>query len=131
MPTSSSVPKHIDAYIAAFPPDVQARLQTLRQAVRAAVPRVEERISYGMPAFTLDGKYLVYFSAHKSHIGFYPAPLGVAEFETAIAPYASGKGTLQFPHDQRLPLGLVGRIVKFRVKESNAKAKVKSKGKKE
>ncbi len=125
MPAKPPAPKTIDAYIAAFPPDVQARLQSLRRAVRRAAPDAAETISYGMPTFTQGGKYLVYFSAHKRHIGFYPAPLGVAEFETAIAPYALGKGTLQFPHDQRLPLGLVGRIVKFWAKQNRARAKQK------
>jgi uncharacterized protein YdhG (YjbR/CyaY superfamily) len=107
----------IDAYIATFPPEIQARLEALRATIRAAAPAAEEKISYQMPTFALHGN-LVHFAAFKHHIGFYPAPSGIEAFQEEIAPYAHAKGSLRFPLDQPLPLDLVRRIVEFRVAEN-------------
>jgi uncharacterized protein YdhG (YjbR/CyaY superfamily) len=107
----------IDEYVDAFPEDVQELLQTVRQTIKGEVPDAEETISYQIPTFKLNGKYLIYFSAAKKHIALYPR---TAEMEAAIpdlAPYASGKGTIQFPHKQPLPLPLIRQIVAFRAKE--------------
>ena len=124
----ATTPKNIDEYIAAYPEDVQARLQELRATIHKAAPDAEETISYKMPTFKLNGN-LVYFAAFKDHIGFYPIPTGIEAFEKELSPYKQGRGSVQFPLDEPLPLKLVTRIVKFRAKENaqHAKAKAKSK----
>ncbi len=127
METKESAPKTIDEYIARFPPEVQEILQKVRQTIRAAAPEAEETISYQMPAFTLKGRGLVYFGAHKKHIGFYPTPSGMEEFQEELAIYGAGKGTAQFPFDQPIPYDLITRIVQFRAKENLAKTAVKGK----
>jgi uncharacterized protein YdhG (YjbR/CyaY superfamily) len=126
MKTSHS--KNIDEYIAGFPEDVRQLLEEMRSTIQKVAPKAEETIKYGMPTFVFNGN-LVYFAAYKNHIGFYPAPVGVAEFKKAISPYEAGKGTLQFPLDKKLPLALIGKIVKFRVKQNSEKAKAKLKKK--
>ncbi len=103
MTTDQSASTTVDAYIAAFPPDVQAILQQIRQVIHEAVPNLGETISNGMPTFALNGKYLVYIAAYKKHIGLYPAPTGVEEFQEAVSQYGAGKGTLKFPLDQASP----------------------------
>ena len=107
----------IDAYIQAFPPEVQALLNTLRQTIRAAVPEAEETINYRIPTFKLNGN-LVHFAAFKNHIGFYPGASGIKAFAQDLARYKSAKGSVQFPLGQPLPLDLVKRIVEYRVKEN-------------
>jgi len=104
----------IDAYIAACPRDVQPILRKIRTTIRKAAPKAEETISYRMPAFTLDGRNLVYFAAFRQHVGFYPAPAGVAKFKKALAAYEGGKGSIRFPLDRPIPYALIARIVKFR-----------------
>jgi len=96
----------------------------LRAAIRAAAPDAEEKISYQMPTFALHGN-LVHFAAHPHHIGFYPAPSGIAAFAEELAPYKSSKGAVQFPLDQPLPLDLIRRIVEFRVEENRAAAQAR------
>jgi uncharacterized protein YdhG (YjbR/CyaY superfamily) len=127
MSRDQAAPTTIDAYIAAFPPEVQAILEQIRMMIRAAVPDVQETISYHMPTFTLNGRYLVYVAAHKQHIGLYPAPMGVEEFQEARALYGAGKGTLKFPFDQPLPLDLIRSIVTFRAQELAERAAAKAK----
>lgn len=116
----------IDAYIAQFSPDIQAKLDELRAVIKAAAPEAEEKISYQMPTFFLHGN-LVHFAVHKSHIGFYPAPSGIENFKQELSPYHSSKGAVQFPIDQPLPLELVSKIVKFRVAENQRLAQEKRK----
>lgn len=123
------VPANIDAYIAGFPKDVQAVLQQLRTTVRQAAPAAEEAIKYAMPAFLLNG-HLVLFAAFKKHIGFFPAPTGEATFKKDLAGYTTGKGSVQFPLDQPMPLGLITKIVKYQIKKNAAKAKAKAIAKK-
>jgi uncharacterized protein YdhG (YjbR/CyaY superfamily) len=124
--SSRKAPKDIDEYIAGFPEDVQAILQKVRATIRAAAPEAEETISYQMPSFRLKG-YLVYFAAHKSHIGLYPAPSGIEEFMQELSPYVGGKGSVRFPLDRPIPYDLIARIVKFRAEENLAKAEAKKK----
>ena len=100
-------------------------MQELRAAIIAAAPGAEEKISYQMPTFYLKGN-LVHFAALKNHIGFYPTPSGVQAFIKETAKYASTKGAIQFPLDEPLPLKLVSKIVKFRVKENLKRAEIKS-----
>jgi uncharacterized protein YdhG (YjbR/CyaY superfamily) len=127
MKTKQTGPKSIDEYIAGFPNDVQVILEKIRVTIRKAAPDAEETISYQIPTFTLKGQYLVYFAAFKKHIGFYPVPRGDAEFKEEISVYAAGKGTLRFPLDKPIPVKLISKFVKFRVKENLARA---AKGKK-
>jgi uncharacterized protein YdhG (YjbR/CyaY superfamily) len=114
-------------YIAGFPPDVQARLEQVRALVRRAAPQAEEAIRYGMPAFLLHGRYLVYFSGNQKHIGLYPVPAGDARLQADLAPYVAGKGTLRFPYTQRLPVGLIRRVVQALAKQNLAYAAKKKK----
>ena len=116
--------KTTDEYIAAFPKDVQSVLQELRQVIRASAPEAEEAISYGMPAFKLNGKNLVFFAAWKNHVGFYPGGSSAIEaFKKELAQFKQAKGTIQFPLDTPIPFDLVKKIVKFRVKENESKKK--------
>lgn len=118
-------PKTIDEYIAGFPPDVQVILEKMRVTIRKAAPGAEEKISYQMPAFYLQGN-LVYFAAFKNHIGFYPTSSGPQAFKKELSIYAGAKGSVRFPKDKPLPLGLIRKIVKFRVAENIKKAEAKS-----
>ena len=103
----------IDQYIAGFPKDIQKILEDIRSTVHKAAPKAEETIKYSMPTFTLNGN-LVHFGAYKNHIGFYPVPRGVEEFEEELAAYDGDKGTARFPLDRPMPLNLIRKIVKFR-----------------
>ncbi|MEK6782315.1 MAG: DUF1801 domain-containing protein [Bacteroidota bacterium] len=114
----------IDEFIAGFPHNIQRMLGQLRATIQKAAPEAQEKIGYGIPTFTLDGN-LVHFAAFKNHIGFYPAPSGIAAFKKELSKYDGAKGSIQFPIDKPLPLSLVSKIVKFRVKENLAKAKIK------
>lgn len=116
----------IDEYIAGFPPDIQKILEQVRATVKKSAPKAEETISYGMPAFKQNG-HLVYFAAFKSHIGFYPIPSGMEQFKAELAGYKTGKGSVQFPLDQPMPLTLISKIVKFRVEENEKKSATKKK----
>lgn len=118
MRSPGSSPAAIDDYIASFPAEVRARLTKLRATIKRHAPEAEERISYGIPTFFLDGN-LVHFAAFVRHVGFYPGPSGIAAFQDALSRYKSAKGSVQFPHDEPLPLALVADIVKFRVAESS------------
>lgn len=109
--------KDIDAYIQSFPPDIQKILEQLRRIIHENAPGAVEAISYGMPAFKLNGN-LVHFAAFEHHIGFYPTPSGIKAFENELAPYKHAKGSIQFPLDKPIPYDLVKRIVQFRVKET-------------
>ncbi len=119
-------PASVDAYIAQFPEEVQARLQKIRATIRAAAPDAEEVISYGMPTFRQHGN-LVYFAAYKNHIGFYGTPSGHEAFEKELSMYKSGKGSVQFPLDQPVPYEVIGEITKFRVENNLKKYAAKKK----
>lgn len=109
--------ENIDQYITAQTPEVQILLEQMRQTIKKAAPEAEEVISYNMPAFKFHGM-LVYFAAYKNHIGFYATPTGNSEFKGELSVYKQGKGSVQFPLSQPLPLDLISRIVAFRVKEN-------------
>src|ERR1051326_5902269 len=110
-------PKTIDEYIDRCAPQAQPILRRLRATIAKAAPDATERISYGIPAFKLR-RIVVYFAAFKHHIGLYPPVKGEAALEKAAAPYANAKGNLRFPLDRKIPYALIGRIVKFRAKQS-------------
>lgn len=111
----------VDEYIASFPEDVQKMMKELRETIKVSAPGVQEKISYDMPTFTLNGK-LIYFAAFKNHIGIYGASSAVKEFNDELSQYAGEKGSLRFPTDEPLPLKLISKIIKFRVAENLKKA---------
>jgi len=116
--------KNIDEYIKLWPKDVQVLLMQLRKTIKAAAPMAEETISYQMPAFQYHGK-LVFFAAYEKHIGFYPTASPVEAFAKEISKYKNSKGTVQFPLDKPLPLALITKMVKYKLKENIAKAALK------
>lgn len=100
----------VDEYIASFPPEVQRTLEAVRAAIRAVVPGTEERISYGIPTFSLNGRYVVYFSGWKRHVSVYPIPDADPDLARAIKPFMAGKGTLKFALDKPIPIELIQRV---------------------
>jgi uncharacterized protein YdhG (YjbR/CyaY superfamily) len=110
--------KTVDEYINNFPPPTQTILQSIRTLIKKSAPDAIESISYGMPAYKLNKKPLVYFGAFKKHIGFYATPTGHQAFAEELANYRQGKGSVQFPINEPMPLDLIERIVKFRVEEN-------------
>jgi uncharacterized protein YdhG (YjbR/CyaY superfamily) len=114
----------IDEYTAAFPKNIQEKLKEIRSAIKASAPEAEEKISYAIPTYTLNGN-LVHFAAFKNHIGFYPAPKGIEAFKKELSKYAGGKGTVQFPLDKPLPIALIKKIVKYRARQNRESAKNK------
>ena len=114
----------VDAYISSFPAETQAVLEQVRTTIKKAAPKAEEVISYSMPAYKLNG-ILVYFAAYQHHIGFYPTASGIANFQKEFENYKSSKGAVQFPLDKKMPLALITKIVKFRLKENAEKVKRK------
>jgi uncharacterized protein YdhG (YjbR/CyaY superfamily) len=120
MDSKHVVYKSIDDYISGFPVEVQYLLQQVRLKIKESAPAAEEAISYGIPTFKLNGN-LVHFAAFKNHIGLYPTPSGLEEFEKELSPYKQGKGSVQFPLDKPLPLDLIGKIVAYRVRKNTEK----------
>jgi uncharacterized protein YdhG (YjbR/CyaY superfamily) len=119
----------IDEYILKFPDEVQEILNTLRNVIKESAPEAEEKISYQMPTFVLNGN-LVHFAAYKNHIGFYPTPSGIEEFKNELSEYKGAKGSIQFPIEKPLPYELISKIVKYRVVENKKQAESKMKKKK-
>jgi uncharacterized protein YdhG (YjbR/CyaY superfamily) len=113
--------RSVDEYIAAYPKKVQVILRKVRKIVNEVAPEAEEMISYGIISFRLKG-YLVHFAAYKNHIGFYPTSSGIRAFKREISGYKHATGSVQFPLDKPMPYNLMRKIVKFRVRESVAKA---------
>jgi uncharacterized protein YdhG (YjbR/CyaY superfamily) len=117
MKRDQTQPGTLDEYIEGFPPEIRVILEKIRTTIRKAVPDAEERISYRMPAFALNG-ILVYFAAFKRHIGLFPTPSGIAKFKRELSAYKGAKGSVQFPLDKPVPYALIGRIAKFRAAEN-------------
>lgn len=109
--------KDVDSYIATFPKDIQAILEQVRNVIKSSAPKAEEVISYNMPAYKYLGM-LVYFAGYKQHIGFYPTASGITAFKTELSNYKNAKGSVQFPLDKPMPLALIKKMVKYRVKEN-------------
>jgi uncharacterized protein YdhG (YjbR/CyaY superfamily) len=110
-------PATIDDYIDTFPTDVQAILEQVRRRIGSTLPTADEAISYGIPTFTIGGRYLVYFAGWKHHISVYPVPAGDATFEQEIEPYRAGKGTLKFPLAKPIPYHLIERVAALLMEE--------------
>lgn len=113
--------KNINDYLIDFPEEVQYMLQDIREAITKAAPKAVETISYGIPTFKQHGN-LVHFAGYKNHIGFYPGAGAIDAFKKELAAYKLSKGTVQFPLDKKLPLALITKIVKYRVKQDEEKA---------
>ncbi len=126
METKTDPPKDVDEYISRFPREVQRILEEVRATIKKAAPGAEEVISYQMPAFKFHG-VLVYFAGYKKHIGFYPTSSGIEAFRKELSIYKGAKGSVQFPINSTLPLNLVRKIVKYRVRENLERANAKKK----
>ena len=107
-------PASVSAYIAGFPPGAKEMLQQIRALIRDTIPEAEESISYDIPAYKRKGKPVIYFAGFKNHVSVYPAPRGVSPFKEELAGYKGGKGTVQFPLTEPLPVQLIRRIIEFR-----------------
>ncbi|HYM94370.1 MAG TPA: DUF1801 domain-containing protein [Chitinophagaceae bacterium] len=117
MITKKTKPATIGEYIQTAPTEVQAKLYQLHECIRAAAPGAKESLKWSMPAYSYQ-KILLTFAVFKYHIGLYPMPSAVKAFAKNLTKYKTAKGSIQFPHDKPLPLSLITRIVKFRVRES-------------
>jgi uncharacterized protein YdhG (YjbR/CyaY superfamily) len=121
-PMESVKPKNTTEYIASFPNATQTKLKELRAIIRSTAPDAEESISYGIPAYKLNGAVLIYFAGYKQHVSVYPAPRGDENFKGQLSKFKGGKGTVQFPLTDPLPIALIKKILKFRLAEAKAKA---------
>lgn len=118
--------KDVEEYLAGCPAKARKLLEEIRQALLEELPGAEEAIRYGIPTLRLDGKNVIHFAAFAKHVSVYPAPRGVPEFEEDLAGYGGGKGTLQMPLDRPLPLDLVRRIARYRLREHREKVSPRS-----
>jgi uncharacterized protein YdhG (YjbR/CyaY superfamily) len=112
----------VDEYLSGQPTHVKSRLEQIRKTIKKAAPEAEEVISYNMPAFKQEGA-LVYYAGYKGHIGFYPVSSAIRQFKDELSGYELSKGTIRLPIDKPIPVGLISKIVKFRVKENLAKVR--------
>jgi uncharacterized protein YdhG (YjbR/CyaY superfamily) len=100
----------VDEYIASFPPETRTVLESVRGEIRQATTGTEEGISYGIPAYRIDGRYVIWFAGWKRHVSVYPIPHGDRALDAELAPYVAARGTLRFRLDRPLPLALIGRV---------------------
>ncbi len=119
--SKSAPPASVDEYIAQFDPDLQRVLRKVRATIKKAAPKAEERISYRMPGYFLNGQ-LVWFGGHPTFIGLYPTGEGISDFKKELAGYKTSKGAVQFPLDQPIPYDLITRIVKQRLQKNQKRA---------
>ncbi|MNK05035.1 hypothetical protein D3C87_229100 [compost metagenome] len=112
---------NVDEYILEFENETRERLIAIRKLILETAPEAVESISYGMPAYKVNGKPLVYFAGYKSHIGFYATPTGHEAFAKELSKYKQGKGSVQFPLNEPLPIKLIKEMVLFRLAESHEK----------
>ena len=110
-------PANVDEYITMWPLAAQTKLIVIRKIIKELAPQAEEKISYGMPYYNLNGR-LIYFSAHTNHIGLYPMKSAIKHFSKELSGYETSAGTVRFPLDKPLPLPLIRKIVLFRVEQN-------------
>ena len=123
--------RSVAEYIASQPKPTRDVLKTVRSAIRKALPKAEEVISYQIPAYKLNGRVVIYFAGWKQHYSLYPATGGIPEaFKEELAPYELRKGTIRFPLSEPVPVRLIARIAKYRAREVSASAKAKPAAKK-
>lgn len=111
----------IAEYVASFTPEIRNMLDEITEVIMQVAPDAQPTIKYGMPTFMLNGSSIAYFAVFKKHIGFYPVPTGVKEFEADMAANKTGKGSIQFPLDKPLPLDLIVRMVQYNAAKNAAK----------
>jgi uncharacterized protein YdhG (YjbR/CyaY superfamily) len=116
-----ATPTSVDAYIASSPAALRDRLEQARKAIRAAVPDATEKVSYGMATFRFQGA-LLHLAGYDRHIGLYGASSVFDAFHEEVRTYESGRGTLRFPHEKPLPLGLIERLARARAEQNRAPA---------
>jgi len=114
----------VDEYIAIAEPKVKKALKDIRKTIKTAAPKAEEVISYQIPGYKYHGM-LVFFAARKSHISLYPAPWGAESLKEEMSAYEGSKGTIKFPLDKPMPLTLIKKMVKYRLKQNEMKAALK------
>ena len=119
------IPNTVNDYIDLFPKETQKVLKQIRSIIKKAAPGTKEEISYGIPTFKLNGRYVIYFAGFKNHTSIYPAPRGHEKFKEVLSKYKGGKGTVQFPLDEPIPVGLITKVVKFKLQENKDREKVK------
>jgi uncharacterized protein YdhG (YjbR/CyaY superfamily) len=117
MTSKKTKPESIAEYIKAAPKEAQKKLREMHACIRAAAPGAEESLKWGMPSFSYR-RILVTFAVFKHHIGFFPTPAAVKAFRKNLSKFKTGKGSIQFPLENPLPLSLIRKITKFRVRES-------------
>ncbi len=111
----------VHEYLESFPNDIQIKLNQIRDVIKQAAPNAEESISYGIPAYKLYKKPLIYFAGYKNYIGFYATPAGNNKFKSELSRYKQGKGSVQFPLNEEIPLDLIFQIIKFKVEDNTQK----------
>ena len=117
-------PKNVDSYIAGCPKELQGKLEELREIIKKTAPAAEEKISYGMPYYAYKGR-LAYFQLWKEHIGLYlPTPV-IQEHAKELKDYETAKATVRFPLDKKLPVALIRKLIKARMKKNEAGKKKK------
>ena len=116
--------KDVDEYIETAPLAVRRKLREIRKAIKATAPDAVERISYGMPYYSYKGR-LAYFAYAKEHIGFYAMPSNMKEHLPELKKYSTATATIRFPLDEKLPIALIKRMVKFQVKLNDLKQRAK------
>ena len=123
MDSTRRKPKTIDECLADVDADHRDALQTLRETIHTAAPTAEECISYGIPAFRLNGRSLVFFGAWANHCAFYPGSSNtLKKFQNELRNFQTSKGTLRFSPDKPMPVALVKKLLKARIAENNARA---------
>lgn len=108
-------PASIDEYISGFPPQAQKALEEMRSIIKRVAPGAIETIGYAIPTFDLYGRHLIHFAGYANHVGLYPTPNGISEFEEAFSTYKTGKGSVQIPLGVPLPVALIERVVRYRI----------------
>lgn len=123
MDSAKKRPSTIDEYFANVKPDHRKILQKLRRTIQTAAPKAEECISYGIPAFSLNGRLLVFFAAWANHCAFYPGSAATLKnFRNELRNFQTSKGTIRFSPDKPMPVALVKKLLKTRIAENNARA---------
>ncbi len=118
--TDTAKPKTVDEYIAIASPNVKEHLEKLRMIIRQTAPQAQEGISYEMPVYKLNG-VLVYFGGFTKHVSLFPGAEAIAAFREELAAYKTATGTVQFPVNKPIPVMLVKKMVKYRLKQNLAK----------
>jgi uncharacterized protein YdhG (YjbR/CyaY superfamily) len=128
MKATEAKPTNITDYISRFPPAVKRVLTRVRRTLRKALPGAEEAISYGIPAYKVRGRVVIYFAGWRQHYSIYPATAALARaFKKELAPYeVNNKGTIRFPLDAPVPVDLIAGIARYRAKETLAAAAAKT-----